>query len=80
MLPAKQPKPSGACNVCLSMTRQRANVNHRCDHVVYGRRCSGTYKSSMAQLWDACESCAGIGKVGSRVCGECSGFGWKAYG
>ena len=80
MRPKKQPKPAGACSVCQALTRRHQDLNHRCDHVVNGRRCSGTFKSAMTFLWDPCESCEAAGKVGTQICRECAGFGWKMYG
>jgi hypothetical protein len=80
MRPEKMPKPLAACNVCHALTNQHELVNHRCDKVVYGRRCYGTYKSALTYLWDACEGCDSTGKVGTQVCTACGGFGWKMYG
>jgi hypothetical protein len=76
----KQPKPAGACSVCQALTRRRELLNHRCDRVVNGRRCSGTYKSAITFLWDACDACEATGRVGTQACGECRGFGWRLYG
>ena len=80
MRTGKQPKPAGACSVCLALTRRRELLNHRCDQVVNGRRCYGTYKSAMTSLWDQCDSCESTGKVGTQACAERAGFGWKMYG
>ena len=76
----KQPKPRAACNVCHALTNLHEALNHRCSTVVNGRRCYGTYKSALTFLWDACESCESTGKVGTQVCSECGGFGWRLYG
>jgi hypothetical protein len=75
----KKPKPAGVCNVCQGPSNRHEALNHRCDHVLNGRRCSGTIKSAVNALWDECESCRATGKVGMRACGECAGFGWKLY-
>ncbi len=80
MRPDKRPKPLGACSVCYALTNQHEYLNHRCNQVINGRRCYGTFKSAMTYLWDQCESCEATGKVGTQVCSECSGFGWKMYG
>jgi hypothetical protein len=56
------------------------SLNHRCDKVVTGRRCSGNYKSGVSYLWDACTGCEVTGKVGSQICSECGGYGWILYG
>ena len=80
MRPKKKPKPIAACSVCHALTDQHMNLNHRCDQVVNGRRCYGTFKSAITFLWDQCESCEGIGKVGTQTCSACAGFGWKLYG
>jgi len=80
MRPDKRPKPLGACSVCYALTNQHEYLNHRCNQVVNGRRCYGTFKSAMTYLWDQCKSCEATGKVGTQVCSECSGFGWKMYG
>ena len=80
MRPEKHPKPLGVCSVCQALTNQREDLNHRCSQVVTGRRCSGTIKSALAYLWEQCESCDATGKIGTEVCRECSGFGWKMYG
>jgi hypothetical protein len=80
MRPPKKPKPLAACNVCQTLTNQHESMNHRCDKVVSGRRCYGTYKSAMSFLWDECDSCEATGMVGSQVCSACEGFGWRMYG
>jgi hypothetical protein len=77
---SKLPHPAGVCNVCGALTSHHEFVNHRCDKVVTGRRCSGTYKSGVAFLWDMCAGCEATGKVGSQVCSECAGYGWRLYG
>jgi hypothetical protein len=79
MRPSKLHKPLGACSVCGALTNRHELLNHRCDKVVYGRRCYGTYKSSVTFLWDECEGCGGTGVVGTEVCGACEGFGWRRY-
>ena len=76
---AKKPKPSGACSLCNAPSNRREALNHRCSHVVNGRRCSGTIKSAVNSLWDECESCHAAGKVGMQECTECAGFGWRLY-
>lgn len=68
------------CNVCHALTDQHEYLNQRCHQVVNGRRCYGTFRSGLGYLWDRCESCQGSGRVGSRECGECAGYGWKMYG
>ena len=75
----KKPKPAAVCNVCHALTDRHEHVNHRCDHVVNGKRCYGTFKSAITDLWDECESCHATGKVGPLPCRECAGFGWKLY-
>jgi len=77
---SKQPHPLAACNVCHALTNQHESLNHRCDKTVTGRRCYGTYKSGVANLWDQCESCEATGMVGSQVCSACGGYGWTMYG
>ena len=76
----KKPKPTGVCNVCHALTTHHDWINHRCDHVVYGRRCNGTFRSALTDLWEECESCHGTGMVGTVLCGECAGFDWKLHG
>jgi len=76
----KKPKPLGVCNVCHALTNLHEALNHRCVKVVNGRRCYGTYKSALTDLWDACESCEGTGRVGTQDCTACGGFGWTLYG
>jgi len=76
----KKSKPLAACNVCHALTNEHVYLNHRCSAIVSNRRCSGIYKSALSYLWDACEGCEAIGMVGSQVCTECKGFGWKMYG
>lgn len=79
MLAEKKSKPLGACSVCHAPTNVHEALNHRCDKVVHGRRCYGTYKSALTFLWDRCESCEGTGKVGPQECTACGGFGWILY-
>jgi DnaJ-class molecular chaperone len=55
-------------------------VNHRCTRTVHGRRCAGQFKSELNHVWVVCESCDGVGKVGTLACRECSGFGWRLLG
>jgi hypothetical protein len=76
---AKQPKPRGICSVCQACNNRHEALNHRCDRELNGRRCSGTIKSAVHALWDECESCRATGRVGTRACTECAGFGWKHY-
>ena len=75
----KKPKPLAVCSVCQALTDRRENLNHRCDAVVNSRRCSGMYQSALTRLWDACGACDCAGKVGTQICAECRGFGWKLY-
>ena len=79
MRPDPKPKPLAVCNVCQALTELHEDLNHRCRSTVQGRRCYGTYKSGLACLWDRCETCEGVGRVGTQACGECAGFGWKLY-
>lgn len=79
MRPSKKPKPLGACSVCSALTDRHELLNHRCNKVVYGRRCYGTYKSAVTFLWDECDGCNGTGVVGPQVCSGCEGFGWHLY-
>jgi hypothetical protein len=76
----RKPKPLAACSVCRALSNARENLNQRCNATVHGRRCAGIYKSALAYLWDPCESCDATGRVGSRTCEACSGFGWHIYG
>jgi hypothetical protein len=76
----KRPKPTAACGVCHALTNRHEDLNHRCNAVVNGRRCYGTYKSAMTYLWDQCDSCEATGKVGTQACSACGGFGWVMYG
>jgi len=80
MLRVKKPKPLAVCNVCGAFAAELHDVNHRCVKVVYGRRCSGTYKGSLGLVWDECQPCNATGKVGSQTCVECSGWGWHLLG
>jgi hypothetical protein len=50
----KRDKPLGVCGVCQAPTNRREALNHRCDAVVNGRRCAGTNKSAVNNLWDEC--------------------------
>ncbi len=77
---SKLPHPLAVCSVCQALSNVHESLNHRCDRVVTGRRCAGTYKSGMAYLWDPCESCEATGKVGPQTCTECNGYGWRLYG
>ena len=76
----RKPKPSGVCNVCGQLTDQIEMINHRCTYTLHGRRCAGLFKSELNHTWVACESCDAVGKVGTVICGECSGFGWRLLG
>jgi hypothetical protein len=78
--PVKKRKPVGACTICRAPTDHREMLNQRCRRIVYGRRCAGTFKSDLSTIWDECGSCEGIGKVGTQLCTECGGFGWRLYG
>jgi hypothetical protein len=80
MLRVKKPKPLAVCNVCGAFAAELRDVNHRCGKVVYGRRCAGTFKSSLGLVWDECLPCYATGKVGSQTCTECSGWGWRLLG
>jgi len=80
MRQVKKPKPAGACSVCRAPVALHETLNSRCGSTVNGRRCYGLYKSDLSHIWDECESCHGVGKVGTEVCAECAGFGWKLFG
>ena len=80
MRPEKKEKPLAVCSVCQALSNEHAHLNHRCSQIVNGRRCYGIYKSALTYLWDACEGCECTGRVGTQVCTECKGFGWKIYG
>jgi len=80
MLQVKKQKPLTVCNVCGAFSSEHADVNHRCTKAVYGRRCSGTFKSSLGMTWDECQACSAKGKVGTETCVECSGWGWHLIG
>jgi DnaJ-class molecular chaperone len=75
----RKAKPLAVCSVCQGLTDQRANLSQRCNHVINGRRCFGTFKSAITFLWDQCESCEGTGTIARRACTVCAGFGWKLY-
>jgi len=72
----KKHKPLGVCSVCRALTEQHAQVNHRCVHVVNGRRCYGIFKSGLVHVWDECLTCGASGRVGTQICTACNGFGW----
>jgi hypothetical protein len=76
----KKPKPLAVCDVCGAFTGEHMELNHRCTRSLYGRRCSGTFKSNLGQVWDECQSCYATGTVGSEPCPECSGWGWHLVG
>jgi hypothetical protein len=76
---SKKPKPSGVCNVCQAAYNRHEALNHRCEKVGGGKRCSGVVKSAVNTLWDECESCRATGKLGVLPCRDCAGFGWKIY-
>lgn len=80
MVLTKLAHPLAVCAVCHTLTNKYESVNHRCNHVVSGRRCYGTFKSGIGSLWDPCEACGATGKVGSQTCSECAGYGWHLYG
>lgn len=79
MLRSKKPKPLAVCNVCHALTNQHELLNQRCDKLVAGKRCSGTFRSGLTESWDECGSCQGMGQLGSQVCRDCQGFGWRLY-
>jgi hypothetical protein len=62
------------------LTDQIEMINHRCTYTLHGRRCAGLFKSELSHVWVACESCDAVGKVGTVICSECSGFGWRLLG
>ncbi len=76
----KKRKPLGVCNICGKLTDQIEMINHRCTQTIHGRRCAGLFKSELTHIWVECESCEGVGKVGSVICRECSAFGWRLLG
>jgi len=76
----KKPKPLAVCDICGAFTGEHQDLNHRCSGALYGRRCSGTFKSNLGLVWDECQACYATGKVGSETCVECSGWGWHLLG
>ena len=73
----RKPKPVAACMECRAITDMHELVNQRCDRVVNGRRCPGIYRSDLSFVWDKCQGCEALGRVGSQVCAECGGMGWR---
>ena len=80
MVQVKKSKTLAVCNVCGAFSNEYQDVNHRCTKALYGRRCSGAFRSSPGLSWDQCIACAATGKVGSETCVECSGWGWHLMG
>lgn len=80
MRQSRKPKPAGVCNACGQITDLIEMINHRCTYTVHGRRCAGLFKSELSHIWVACNSCDGVGKVGSVSCSTCYGFGWHLLG
>jgi len=76
----KKLKPLAVCNVCGAFSGEHQDINHRCNKALYGRRCSGAFKSSLGLVWDECQACSATGKVGSETCVECAGWGWHLIG
>jgi hypothetical protein len=76
----KKPKPLAVCTICRALIGPQQHVNQRCDKVVSGRRCAGTFHSDLSFVWDPCQECEATGWVGSQVCSSCSGFGWRLFG
>lgn len=75
----KKPKPLAECEVCHWPTALKMEINHRCTHTVHGRRCSGVFKAGLGKVWNECQTCHATGELGSQVCSDCSGFGWKLF-
>lgn len=75
----KKRKPVGVCSVCFALTEDRDKLNHRCQAVHKNRRCPGRFLHDLSHVWDECQSCHATGKVGSEVCVECAGFGWRLF-
>jgi hypothetical protein len=75
----KKPKPLANCDVCHALTNLKMEVNQRCRATVKGRRCSGIFRSGLGQTWSECQTCGATGILGSQVCGDCAGFGWKLF-
>jgi len=80
MRQVRKPKPLGVCNICGQLTDMLEMVNHRCNQTVHGRRCAGQLKSELSHIWVKCESCDGVGKLGSQKCSGCLGYGWLLLG
>jgi hypothetical protein len=76
MKQVKKPKPLGVCNICNALTDQSIFVNQRCGRTVNGKRCAGQFRNELSRVWGECDECRALGKVGSQICGSCSGFGW----
>ena len=76
----KKRKPLAICSVCGAFTGEHRDLNHRCRRSHQGRRCWGTFKSNLGLVWEECLGCHAIGRVGSEICVECSGWGWRLLG
>lgn len=77
---SRKPKPLAVCTICRALIDPKQRVNQRCSHTVHGRRCAGTFRSDLSFVWDPCRGCEATGWVGSQVCSECSGHGWRLFG
>jgi hypothetical protein len=75
----KKPKPLADCDVCHAPTNLKMDVNQRCGRTVHGRRCPGIFRAGLGKTWNECQSCSATGSVGSQVCSECAGFGWRLF-
>ena len=77
---SRKAKPLAVCTVCRALIDPQQSVNQRCNKSVKGRRCPGTYRSDLSFVWDPCRGCDATGWLGSQVCLDCSGYGWRLYG
>jgi hypothetical protein len=77
---SRKPKPLAVCTVCRALIDPKQSVNQRCSEIVKGRRCAGIFRSDLSFVWDSCRVCEATGWLGSQVCSDCSGYGWRLFG
>lgn len=56
-----KPTPIAVCTKCRQFTFKQ-EINSRCSEIYKGKRCTGTYRSSLSsEDWSLCEKCKGTG-------------------
>jgi DnaJ-class molecular chaperone len=73
-----QPLPPAGCGICGRAALSTQQIGTRCANPLQGGPCEGHYRATLAPTdWLLCAGCHGSGAIGSQLCAQCEGSGWR---